>query len=412
MRFRNLALVSLLSAMTLACSTDGKGTDVPAGEEVTPSLVPPDIGTELNGMDALPEPEAGGQETTEPPVPDTVELQSEVLQPDLADGTESSPDAPVESDESPCAPDCAGKQCGPDGCGGECGVCPPPENLCAGYLACVPETGQCELDPETVVTCPDNPDPCLDDVCNSNTGGCEPLPAQDGLPCDDSDDKTTDDQCLGGVCLGKKSLEFCEQYTDNFNSLQQFPPDHTTVDFEGIEKCNTCPCCNGDGTYPWGGPDVLGCMKCELEDYLVQWGITKVGGMMSTMVFCITGNEDAPMSNMVVFVGADLAPAPGKYAVQFDLTQGVLAFGMSSVPSASNSEPVITLRGYDAAGNQVGYDQFSYEGNPPSGCEGTNPVVSFFGFRACGGSPMVKIIAEYTNPNVTIDNLVFYPPLD
>jgi hypothetical protein len=416
-RFRRV-LLSLLAVAAVSCSGDKGGSTDTSGVDWSPYLVPPDAADATRGADEQGNPDAHGKDATQPDATDGLLPPPDVW--DLfvppPDGTVETPTPEVaetvEEAETACIADCSGKQCGPDGCGGDCGVCPPPENLCAGYLKCILETGQCELDPETVVTCADNPDPCLDDACDSNTGKCEPLAADDGLPCDDGDAATTGDQCQAGACVGKKPLGFCDEYTDNFNSLKQFPPDHTLVDFEAIEKCTACPCCNPDGTYPWSGPDVLGCMKCELEGYLAQWGITKVGGMTSTMVFCISGNEDAPMANKVVFVGADFMPAPGKYAVQLNLAQGVLAFGLSSVPSASNSDPVVTLRGYDAAGNQVGYDQFSYEGNPPSGCEGTNPVVSFFGFRACGGSPMVKIVAEYTNPNVTIDHLVFHPPLE
>jgi len=406
----SLAALLLVALVAWGCSGgSGGGQDV-SDQDAALFPGPTDLGAEFPWPDDAASMETGPADRLGPDVSD--------LGPSMPDALAETPESdamdavPEQEAEAPCVPDCVGKQCGPDGCGGDCGVCPPPENLCGGYLLCVFETGECQWDPESVVTCPDNPDPCLDDVCDPSTGTCEPLPAQDGLPCDDGDPKTSGDQCLAGLCSGGKPPGFCDQYTDNFDSIKEFPPDHTLVDFEALEKCDECACCAAGQEYPWTDGGVLACMQCEMDLYLSQWGITKVGGMTSTMVFCITGNEDAPMSNEVLFVGADLMPAPGVYAVQFNLGQGVLAFGLSSVPSASNSDPLVTLRGFDAAGNQVGYDQFSYVGNPPSGCEGTNPVVSFFGFRACGGAPMVKIVAEYTSPNVTIDNLVFYPPLE
>ncbi len=43
---------------------------------------------------------------------------------------------------------------------------------------------------------------CLEPICNTVTGVCEPKPVAVGLPCDDSDPCTEPDSCLDGACSG------------------------------------------------------------------------------------------------------------------------------------------------------------------------------------------------------------------
>ncbi len=66
-----------------------------------------------------------------------------------------------------CVPDCDGKDCGDDGCGNTCGTCAADESCAQG--ACTP-------------------DPCAG--------------ALTGAACDDGDDCTTLDRCIGGRCAG------------------------------------------------------------------------------------------------------------------------------------------------------------------------------------------------------------------
>ena len=80
---------------------------------------------------------------------------------------------------------------------------------------------------------------------------------------------------------------------------------------------------------------------------------------------------------------------------------------MSTAPSASSSQPEVILRGYDADGLEVGYDTFDFDGFPTGGCEFINPLVKFFGFRACTGL-MTRVVAEFTDPNVGVDHITFF----
>ena len=120
--------------------------------------------------------------TTQEDVPETVEVQAAPA-PDVPDITEpdvaAAEDAvipedtaePLEADvpDVPeCVPDCEGRECGADGCGGACGKCLASTDC----LAVTCEEGQC-------------------------TG--EELTG----PCDDGDECTTDEQCVGSVCVGQ-----------------------------------------------------------------------------------------------------------------------------------------------------------------------------------------------------------------
>ncbi len=91
--------------------------------------------------------------------------------------------------------------------------CPFDGNLCNGEMVCNIETKLCELVPNSVVICADHPSPCLDNVCDPNTGECGEEPRDAGWPCDDGDICTVDDKCDGaGVCAGSNSCNdgfFC-----------------------------------------------------------------------------------------------------------------------------------------------------------------------------------------------------------
>ena len=73
------------------------------------------------------------------------------------------------------------------------------ENLCNGVQKCV--TGQCGVDPASVVTCP-TPDEgtCAIPACNTTTGACDAKPVDDGLSCNDLDACTLGDACGAGAC--------------------------------------------------------------------------------------------------------------------------------------------------------------------------------------------------------------------
>ena len=82
-------------------------------------------------------------------LPDVVETQAELAEPDAA---EAVPEVDV------CLPQCAGKVCGEDGCGGQCGTCAGKQDVCAnGLCVCQPDcTGKA----------------CGDDGCGGSCGTC------------------------------------------------------------------------------------------------------------------------------------------------------------------------------------------------------------------------------------------------
>jgi len=57
----------------------------------------------------------------------------------------------------------------------------------------------------TARDCGDVGDQCNPGVCNEDEDACEARPAEDYSSCDDGDDCTSNDQCLGGVCSGDRT---------------------------------------------------------------------------------------------------------------------------------------------------------------------------------------------------------------
>ena len=74
-------------------------------------------------------------------------------------------------------------------------------NLCNGVASCV--ESMCQVLPESVVECPDDPGDCFVPVCAPQTGQCVPDPAEEVFLCNDGDACTLDDQCVDAVCTGK-----------------------------------------------------------------------------------------------------------------------------------------------------------------------------------------------------------------
>lgn len=244
---------------------------------------------------------------------------------------------------------------------------------------------------------------CQMPVWDTATCTCKLEPTPDGSLCEDGDSCSLGDACMGGVCQAGPETPSPESCQLGTTSILQMPNGGVTFDFD---TCVGCDCCGDGGTWPGS----LGnkCVGCSVEKKLGQYGITMVGGSGSSMVGCITGNDDAPMSDQVIFVGGANQVEPGVYALEFNLPPGVKSFGFTAVPSSSDSTPEITLEGFDPNGVLVGTDSFDFAGFQGGGCPNTNPAVQFFGFRACCGT-MSKVIAKFTNANVTIDHLTMFP---
>ena len=81
-------------------------------------------------------------------------------------------------------------------------------NLCNGTLYCDATSHACEINPATVVKCPQDPDaPCKITVCQTDSGTCAVKLAAEATPCDDGQPCTEGDACKGGVCQAGPSLQ-------------------------------------------------------------------------------------------------------------------------------------------------------------------------------------------------------------
>ena len=87
-------------------------------------------------------------------------------------------------------------------------------NLCNGILFCDKATGQCKVNPASIVVCSsvDN-STCATNGCNPKSGACTLAFAATGTACDDDNTCTADDACGGGQCQGTKTCS-CSQDAD------------------------------------------------------------------------------------------------------------------------------------------------------------------------------------------------------
>jgi hypothetical protein len=77
-------------------------------------------------------------------------------------------------------------------------------NLCNGVEHCDLGSKLCQAGTATV--CPSSTDPCLRNVCQASTGGCEPEPTVNGTLCDDGNACTGSDTCQEGACVGSDDV--------------------------------------------------------------------------------------------------------------------------------------------------------------------------------------------------------------
>ncbi|MBI5608319.1 MAG: hypothetical protein HY902_05510, partial [Deltaproteobacteria bacterium] len=89
-------------------------------------------------------------------------------------------------------------------------------DLCNGVLVCAKASGQCVVNPATVVVCPSVADTaCLKNTCDKLTGNCAPLAVNLAGPCDDGDACTLGDTCnAAGQCVPGEDLCQCQLAAD------------------------------------------------------------------------------------------------------------------------------------------------------------------------------------------------------
>ena len=122
-------------------------------------------------------------------------------------------------------------------------------DLCNGAMFCVDAT--CQIDPDSMVTCPPSSSICLMSTCEPVSGACVTIPAADGTPCTDGDLCTLVDVSVGGACVGGASW-FCddgdlctEDHCDGASGCESTPIPNCGVGCgddlcTGDETCDSC----------------------------------------------------------------------------------------------------------------------------------------------------------------------------
>ena len=125
-------------------------------------------------------------------------------------------------DGAPCTVDTA---CQKGKCGGGLDLCEcakdvhcadAPLNLCAGAPFCDQSKlpWRCASNPVSAVVCGDSAGPCVQSVCQPETGKCEQVHNPNGSACEDGDPCTVAEQCQKGECVAKANVCKCDVDAD------------------------------------------------------------------------------------------------------------------------------------------------------------------------------------------------------
>ncbi len=88
-------------------------------------------------------------------------------------------------------------------------------NPCNGTLYCKKSTGECEVNPATVVKCPDFANTqCAELKCDPKDGQCHMTEKAYKTGCDDNDVCTDGDHCLAGKCKSGVDICSCQKDSD------------------------------------------------------------------------------------------------------------------------------------------------------------------------------------------------------
>ncbi len=88
-------------------------------------------------------------------------------------------------------------------------------DLCNGTLFCDKSSNTCEVNPASLVSCPNVDDTaCAKNTCQPKSGVCEVQKLLDGAPCKDDNACTSEEVCVGSQCVGGKNACTCQSDAD------------------------------------------------------------------------------------------------------------------------------------------------------------------------------------------------------
>ena len=234
------------------------------------------------------------------------------------------------------------------------------------------------------------------------TDAADATDATDATDADNNNNNNNDADNNNDATLADADDAICQS---TVTAITDMPLGSAAVNFE---TCSGCACCDANGAYP--ATMAIDCLQCAPAGALALAGGTLAGGMLTTLVGCVMGNDAAPMSNQALFIGGGWQTPSGQAGLEILLSPPAKMFGFSAVPTSSNATPTFVLRGYDAAGLQVAEDSFVFSSAPGGSCATVNPAAQFFGFRPCSDAAMVRVVVETSDANVAIDELRIWRP--
>lgn len=131
----------------------------------------------------------------------------------------AAPNATSCDDANPCT---TGETCQQGVCSGGADTCLCTQdsdcsddgNACNGTPFCNLQTGKCQLNPATVVSCPGTNNPCTSNTCDPVSGACVLANAATGTACSDGVSCTAGDGCVDGACAAGTNTCNCQNDGD------------------------------------------------------------------------------------------------------------------------------------------------------------------------------------------------------
>ena len=165
-----------------------------------------------------------------------------------------------------------GESCLEGSCAGGENICPCESDddcvgssfdQCLGTWRC--EADGCQLTPGTAVECEDSQEPCIEAVCIPETGSCEDVDAENGLPCDDGNACTEDSFCADGDCQG--ALETTVECNDDNECTADACDTEIGCVYEPIDgPCDDGDVCSLTEVCELGSCVAVESLECETDD--------------------------------------------------------------------------------------------------------------------------------------------------